>query len=411
MVERVVPDLAGRRLVPGELGAPGRVDADLEERRGRVRTAKERQDRAADPARAVVEGDRHLADGRAAAVERITLANEPSDRRLATESQARRLVLRERVRPLPWLRLRARWGRRGHGRDSRGGDLPGTMAREGDVRGSGSGGGGEHDQDDSPPGSAALPEHRSSSCVHRADHLRDPGRGFLRRPPPASQSGACLGRRRRSFRSPPRRSSASRRSGRCSPCCRLPGSTRRCRAKFITGPSSGAAGAFSVARWVVPVLAILLIAPLALSVPQQRLIKSAEARATALRVSRRVASLGVIALLTLANARGDHPARPAPDRGLAHGGEGAPPRRPPPVVHERARLRALVLAARRAAGRSSGGSRRDGSRTSCSRSRPSPRVPARAGSRPSSTTSTSRTRTRPPSAPPTRCRSPTGRSC
>ena len=40
--------------------------------------------------------------------------------------------------------------------------------------------------------------------------------------------------------------------------------------KFITGPSSGAAGAFSVARWVVPVLAILLIAPLALSVPQQR---------------------------------------------------------------------------------------------------------------------------------------------
>src|SRR5580765_3214652 len=71
--------------------------------------------------------------------------------------------------------------------------------------------------------------------------------------------------------------------------------------KFVTGPSSGAAGAFSVARWVVPVLAILLIAPLALSVPQQRLIKSAEARATALRVSRRVASLGVIALLTLAN--------------------------------------------------------------------------------------------------------------
>ena len=48
-------------------------------------------------------------------------------------------------------------------------------------------------------------------------------------------------------------------------------------------------------------LAILLIAPLALSVPQQRLIKSAEARASALRVSRRVASLGVIALLTLAN--------------------------------------------------------------------------------------------------------------
>ena len=127
----------------------------------------------------------------------------------------------------------------------------------------------------------------------------------------------------------------------------------RCRAlrdaagKFVAGPSSGAAGAFSVARWVVPVLAILLIAPLALSVPQQRLIKSAEARATALRVSRRVASLGVIALLTLANLAGHRPSRAASDRGVAHGGESAPPRRAAPLVHERARLRAVVLAAGR----------------------------------------------------------------
>ena len=70
--------------------------------------------------------------------------------------------------------------------------------------------------------------------------------------------------------------------------------------KFITGPAS--AGAFSVARWVVPVLAILLIVPLALSVPQQRLLQSATSRASALRLSRRIASIGVIALITIANA-------------------------------------------------------------------------------------------------------------
>ena len=82
VVERVVTDLTGGRLLPGELRAPGRVDADLEEGRGRVRTAKERQDRAADPARPVVERDRDLADGRPAAVERISLADEPEARRL-----------------------------------------------------------------------------------------------------------------------------------------------------------------------------------------------------------------------------------------------------------------------------------------------------------------------------------------
>jgi hypothetical protein len=70
--------------------------------------------------------------------------------------------------------------------------------------------------------------------------------------------------------------------------------------KFITGPAS--AGAFSVARWVVPVLAILLILPLALTVPQQRLLQSATSRASALRLSRRIASIGVIALITIANA-------------------------------------------------------------------------------------------------------------
>jgi len=47
---------------------------------------------------------------------------------------------------------------------------------------------------------------------------------------------------------------------------------------------------------------VLLIVPLALNVPQQRLLQSATARAAALRLSRRLASLGVLALITLANA-------------------------------------------------------------------------------------------------------------
>jgi uncharacterized membrane protein len=70
--------------------------------------------------------------------------------------------------------------------------------------------------------------------------------------------------------------------------------------RFISGPS--AAGVFGAVRWIVPALTVLLLAPLALSVPQQRLLKSASARASALRFSRRVASLGVIALITAANA-------------------------------------------------------------------------------------------------------------
>ena len=68
---------------------------------------------------------------------------------------------------------------------------------------------------------------------------------------------------------------------------------------FIAGKSTGV---FAAARWVVPALTVLLLAPLALNVPQQRLLRSATARASALRLSRRLASLGVIALITLANA-------------------------------------------------------------------------------------------------------------
>ncbi len=71
-------------------------------------------------------------------------------------------------------------------------------------------------------------------------------------------------------------------------------------ARFISGASS--AGAFGAARWVVPALTLLLLVPLVMSVPQQRLLASAHARASALRVSRRIASLGVIAVITAANA-------------------------------------------------------------------------------------------------------------
>jgi len=70
--------------------------------------------------------------------------------------------------------------------------------------------------------------------------------------------------------------------------------------RFISGGSS--AGVFGAARWFVPAAAVLLLVPLALNVPQQRLLQSASARAAALRLSRRLASLGVLALITLANA-------------------------------------------------------------------------------------------------------------
>jgi hypothetical protein len=70
--------------------------------------------------------------------------------------------------------------------------------------------------------------------------------------------------------------------------------------KFIAGSSS--AGVYGFVRWLVPGLTIVLLAPLVLNVPQQRLLHSAERRAAALRLSRRVASLAVIALISCANA-------------------------------------------------------------------------------------------------------------
>jgi hypothetical protein len=70
--------------------------------------------------------------------------------------------------------------------------------------------------------------------------------------------------------------------------------------RFISGHAT--TGVFGATRWVVPGLALLLLVPLALTVPQPRLLQSVQRRTAALRLSRRLASLAVIALLTAANA-------------------------------------------------------------------------------------------------------------
>jgi uncharacterized membrane protein len=69
--------------------------------------------------------------------------------------------------------------------------------------------------------------------------------------------------------------------------------------RFISGSS---AGAFGAVRWLVPALTVLLLGPLALSVPDRRILRSATARASRLRLSRRITSLAVIAVITAANA-------------------------------------------------------------------------------------------------------------
>ncbi len=69
--------------------------------------------------------------------------------------------------------------------------------------------------------------------------------------------------------------------------------------RFIVGSGSNA---FGTLKWIVPALTVVLILPLALTVPRdQRFLHAAEARVSSLRVSRRVASTAVIALITVAN--------------------------------------------------------------------------------------------------------------
>jgi uncharacterized membrane protein len=70
--------------------------------------------------------------------------------------------------------------------------------------------------------------------------------------------------------------------------------------RFIAG--HGSAGIFGALRWIVPALTILLLVPLLLSMPQQRLLRSAGERAAALRLTRRLAALAVIGVITAANA-------------------------------------------------------------------------------------------------------------
>jgi hypothetical protein len=70
--------------------------------------------------------------------------------------------------------------------------------------------------------------------------------------------------------------------------------------RFIVGSGAGAFGAL---RWIVPALTVILIVPLALTVPRnRRLLRTAEERAGRIGLSRRLASTGVIALITAANA-------------------------------------------------------------------------------------------------------------
>jgi len=71
--------------------------------------------------------------------------------------------------------------------------------------------------------------------------------------------------------------------------------------RFIVGSGAGAFGAL---RWVVPVLTILLLAPLALTAPRERrlLHRPDILPGTTLALTRRVASIAIIALITAANA-------------------------------------------------------------------------------------------------------------
>ena len=70
--------------------------------------------------------------------------------------------------------------------------------------------------------------------------------------------------------------------------------------RFIVGPD---AGAFGLLRWIVPALIVVLIVPLALTVPaDRRLRRLAEGRAARIHLTRRITSIAVIAVVTAANA-------------------------------------------------------------------------------------------------------------
>ena len=68
--------------------------------------------------------------------------------------------------------------------------------------------------------------------------------------------------------------------------------------RFIAGPS---AGAFSVVRWIVPALTLIVLAALLLSLPQNRLITKLGWREHQVHVTRRWLSLTAIAIVSAAN--------------------------------------------------------------------------------------------------------------
>lgn len=69
--------------------------------------------------------------------------------------------------------------------------------------------------------------------------------------------------------------------------------------RFIAGHST--TGVFGAVRWIVPALTLLLLIPLAASIPRSRLLRSAQDRLVAYRLSRRIASIAVIAVISAAN--------------------------------------------------------------------------------------------------------------
>jgi uncharacterized membrane protein len=69
--------------------------------------------------------------------------------------------------------------------------------------------------------------------------------------------------------------------------------------RFIAGPS---AGAFSIVRWVVPILTVLLLAALLVTVPGSRLMESLGWHHHQLHLTRRWLSLSMIAVVSAANS-------------------------------------------------------------------------------------------------------------
>jgi uncharacterized membrane protein len=68
--------------------------------------------------------------------------------------------------------------------------------------------------------------------------------------------------------------------------------------RFIAGPS---AGAFSIVRWLIPALTLLLLAALLASLPEGRLMRTAGWSGEQLHLTRRWLSLAMIALVSAAN--------------------------------------------------------------------------------------------------------------